>query len=186
MYKEFKRGKTLTKRKNLIKENGNRFLHTTDIKQLYISNKSPTYVSRKEDYFQQAVIKKDDILIGRVGKGCIGKVAIMNRQYPIAVISDCIFSLSVNNNIDPYYLSVYLASVYGQMQLLGIAKGSCSRYITKEDLMKIKVIVPNDDIQNSIRCKYIDILSKPGGAKKENLLKLLVNELENLLGKECK
>jgi len=178
------RGKTLAKRKDLIINRGNRFLHTTDIKHLYISNKLPVYVSKKGEYFQQAVIELNDILIGRVGKGCIGKVAIMNRTYPISVISDCLFSIRVNT-IDPYYLAVYIASTYGQKQLLGVAKGSCSRYITKVDLMKIKVIVPDIDIQESIRLKYIKILSKPGRGSKENLLKSLVNELEKILGKEC-
>lgn len=183
--KTCKRGKTLAQKQHLILNKGNRFLHTTDIKYLYISNKSSIYVSKKEEYFKNASIKFNDILIGRVGKGCIGKVAIVNKKYPISVISDCIFCLTVDN-INPYYLTVYLASDYGQKQLIGIAKGSCSRYITVEDLMRIKVIVPTNDIQEAIKYKYINILSKPESIKKEKLLEVLVNELEEILGKECK
>jgi len=179
------RGKTLTNRKDLISDSGNRYLHTTDIKFLSISNKSPMYVSNIDNYFKKSYAEMNSILIGRVGKGCIGKVAIIAKPYPRSIVSDCLFCLSVKN-IDPYYLTVYLASSYGQKQLFGIAKGSCSRYITKEDLMGLKVIVPDKEIQDDIRRKYIEILKKPENGSKENLLRALVKELEDILGKENK
>lgn len=178
-----KRGKTLTKKKELITDRGARFIHTTDVKYLYISNESPVYVLRKDEYFKESKTKFENILIGRVGKACIGKIAIVNKEYPVSVFSDCIFCLSVKD-IDPYFLTLYLASKYGQMQLRGLAKGSCSKYITKDDLMQIKIIVPDNNIQQYYRKKYIDILSKPGRGKKTALFQPLVIEVEKILGKE--
>lgn len=178
-----KRGRTLTKKTELLTDRGTRFLHTTDVKYLYISNRSPVYVLRNTDYFKESKAKLENILVGRVGKACIGKIAIMNKEYPAAVISDCIFCLSIKN-IDPYYLTLYLASKYGQMQLKGLAKGSCSRYITKEDLMQIKVIVLDNATQLYLRKKYTDILSRPGRGEKTNLIQGLVREVEKFLGKE--
>lgn len=178
-----KRGRTLTKKSKLLTDRGTRFLHTTDVKYLYISNKSPVYVLRNTDYFKESKAKLENILIGRVGKACIGKTAIINKEYPVAVISDCIFCLSIKQ-IDPYYLALYLASKYGQMQLKGLAKGSCSKYITKEDLMQIKVIVPDNGTQLVLRKKYTDILSRSGRGSKINLLQELVCEVEKILGKE--
>lgn len=181
--KNYKRGRTLANRKDLIVEKGIRFLHTTDVKCLYISNQSPVYVSRNADYFKESKVKLENILVGRVGKACIGKITIVNKKYSVAVISDCIFCLDIIN-IDPYYLTLYLASKYGQMQLKGLSKGSCSKYITKEDLMKVKVIVPDINLQIYLRDKYVDILSRSGRGKKTELLQELVIEVEKILGEE--
>ena len=178
-----KRGRTLANKKDLIVEKGIRFLHTTDVKYLSISNHSPIYVLRNTDYFKESRVKPKSILIGRVGKACIGKIAIVPERYPLTVISDCIFCLEIRD-IDPYYLTLYLASQYGQMQLKGLAKGSCSKYITKEDLLQLMIIVPGMDIQVYLRERYLDILSRPGRTKKDILLKKLVSEVEIILGKE--
>lgn len=178
-----KRGRTITNKKELVVDKGIRYLHTTDVKYLTISNQTPRYVLRNTTYFDGAVAKQDNILIGRVGKACIGKIAIIPKNRAKAVISDCLFCLEIKD-IDPYYLALYIASSYGQMQLKGLAKGSCSKYITKEDLLKLKIIIPHWGIQKEFRQKYIDILSQRGRTQKETLLKKLASEVELMLGRE--
>lgn len=178
-----KRGRTITKKEDLIVDKGIRFLHTTDVKCLTISNRAPRYVSRNTAYFEGAVAKSDNILIGRVGKACIGKIAIIPKNRAKVVISDCLFCLEIKD-IDPYYLTLYIASSYGQIQLKGLAKGSCSKYITKKDLLKLKIIIPHWYIQKELGQKYMDILSRRGGTPKETLLKKLVSEVELMLGRE--
>ncbi|SET54751.1 N-6 DNA methylase [[Clostridium] polysaccharolyticum] len=180
--RECKRGKSLTKKKELIVERGTRFVHTTELKQLVISNSSVTHVNAKNDYFKTAVTDINDILIGRVGSACIGKVAIVYRKYPKLIISDCIFKLRVEG-IDPYYLTLYLSSKYGQTQIKGVSRGSCSKYLTITDIYNIKVIIPDYSEQLMFRLKYIDILSKAGyhTENKIILLKGLVQELEEFL-----
>jgi Type I restriction-modification system methyltransferase subunit len=178
-----KRGRTLANKKDLVVEKGIRFLHTTDVKYLNISNDSPVYVLRNTSYFKESIVRPRNILIGRVGKACIGKIAIVPEHYPKTVASDCIFCLEIKD-IDPYYLTLFLASIYGQMQLKGLAKGSCSKYITKEDLLQLLIIVPDMEIQIYFRQKYLDILSRCGRINKVILLEKLVFEMENILGKE--
>lgn len=178
-----KRGRTLTNKKDLVVENGIRFLHTTDVKHLSISNASPVYVLRNTDYFKESIVRPKNILIGRVGKACIGKIAIIPERYPKTVTSDCIFCLEIKD-IEPYYLTLFLGSIYGQMQLKGFSKGSCSKYITKEDLMRLMIIVPDMETQIYFREKYLDILSRRGRTNKTLLLEKLVNEMENIIGKE--
>jgi len=177
------RGKTLAGKKELTTDKGIRFLHTTDVKYLEISNKQPTYVSRTNDYFKKIDIAPLSILIGRVGKACIGKVAIIPEWYSKTVISDCLFCLETEG-IDPYYLTLYLATSFGQMQLKGLAKGSCSKYITKKDLLTVWIIVPDVDIQIYFREKYLKLMKKREGAKKSLLLRQLVSEVEKFLEKE--
>lgn len=67
--KSCRRGKSIAKNKHLLSEKGSRFIHTTDVKKLYISNEHKQYISGFGKYFEKSVLQKDDRLIGRVGQG---------------------------------------------------------------------------------------------------------------------
>lgn len=172
-----KRGRTLANNKDLIVENGTRFLHTTDLKYLYISNKNKRYVKEKSQYFERNYIQVENILIGRVGRKCIGKIAIVTEEFKNSVISDCIICLDIKN-IDPYYLTIYLATKYGQIQLKGISRGSGSKYITVKDLQNLKVIIPPENIQKKFRKKYIHLIEKKEEVEYERFFKNMILKLE--------
>lgn len=172
-----KRGRTLANNKDLIVENGTRFLHTTDLKYLYISNKNKRYVKEKSQYFERNYIQVENILIGRVGRKCIGKIAIVTEEFKNSVISDCIICLDIKN-IDPYYLTIYLATKYGQIQLKGISRGSGSKYITVKDLQNLKVIIPPKNIQKKFRKKYIHLVEKKEEVEYERFFKNMILKLE--------
>ena len=172
-----KRGRTLANNKDLIVENGTRFLHTTDLKYLYISNKNKRYVKEKSQYFERNYVQIENILIGRVGRKCIGKIAIVTEEFKNSVISDCIICLDIKN-IDPYYLTIYLATKYGQIQLKGISRGSGSKYITVKDLQNLKVIIPPKNIQKKFRKKYIHLIEKKEEVEYERFFKNMILKLE--------
>jgi hypothetical protein len=172
-----KRGRTLANNKDLIVENGTRFLHTTDLKYLYISNKNKRYVKEKSQYFERNYVQIENILIGRVGRKCIGKIAIVTEEFKNSVISDCIICLDIKN-IDPYYLTIYLATKYGQIQLKGISRGSGSKYITVKDLQNLKVIIPSENIQKKFRKKYIHLIEKKEEVEYERFFKNMILKLE--------
>lgn len=180
---ECKRGKTLSNHKYLVSECGIRFLHTTDLNRLTIAQNVTTRITNETDYFNSAFVSPNSILVGRVGKGCIGKIAIIPEGSESTVISDCIWNLSVKN-IDPYYLAIFLASKYGRMQFRGIAKGSCSKYITKKDLLNMVVLVPDIDAQLLFRKKYLSVLSLQESSDKNLLIEKMISELESFLEKE--
>lgn len=178
-----RRGKSLTKNKELLADNGIRFIHTTDVKKLYITNKNKRYVFNNESFFENAVLHENDVLVGRVGQGCIGKVSIVFRRYPKMFFSDCLFAIETQN-INPYYLTLFLASEFGQMQFRGLAKGSCSKYITREILSDFCVLVPSKQIQDYFGNKYKKLLSKPGRINKEKLFDCLLEELNEVMKKK--
>lgn len=179
---ECKRGKTLANHKDLLSTHGIRFLHTTDLRLLDIVETSATYVTNNTNYFDNSVVCSGDILIGRVGKACIGKIAVVTTAESKAVISDCIWSLKTKD-IDPYYLAIFFASKYGQIQFKGIAKGSCSKYITQKDLLKISVIVPSEEKQRIFRDKYLSILKTYKVSDRDTFIKQLIADLEFFLEK---
>ena len=178
--KECRRGKSITKNRGLLSEKGVRFIHTTDVKKLYISNECKQYINDSKNIFKNAALKKNDVLIGRVGQGCIGKIGIVSKKYPKLFFSDCLFAIE-SVNINPYYLTLFLASDFGQMQLKGMAKGSCSKYITREDLLRLCVLVPDNCMQEYFGSKYKLLLSRPGRGNKEVLFGNLLTELNEVI-----
>ena len=112
-----------------------------------------------------------------MGRKCIGKIAIVTEEFKNSVISDCIICLDTKN-IDPYYLTIYLATKYGQIQLKGISRGSGSKYITVKDLQNLKVIIPPENIQKKFRKKYIRIIEKKEEIEYEKSFENIVLKLE--------
>lgn len=104
----------------------------------------------------------------------------MSKKYPKLFFSDCLFAIE-SVNINPYYLTLFLASDFGQMQLKGMAKGSCSKYITREDLLRLCVLVPDNCMQEYFGSKYKLLLSRPGRGNKEVLFGNLLTELNEVI-----
>lgn len=179
--KSCKRGKSITKNKEFLRSNGIRFIHTTDVKKLFISDEKSHYVY-KDQFFESVILHERDILVGRVGKGCIGKIGIVSKQYKNQYFSDCLFAIKTKN-INPYYLTLFLASKFGQMQLKGIAKGSCSKYITKEGLFNICVLVPDKKVQDYFGNKYKKLLLKSRDINEEGVFIDLLEELDKIIEK---
>lgn len=178
-----RRGKTITNHKDLVCNSGKRFIHTTDVKKLYIANKEQRFVNNDTHYFDDIYLHEKELVIGRVGRGCIGKVAIVHKEYPKKVFSDCLYSVCLKE-VNPYYMAMFLATDIGQMQLKASAKGSCSKYITREELNSITVYVPDTEFQDYWGKQYMDILSKPGKVNKEELLNSLVKKLNEDIKKK--
>lgn len=175
-----RRGKSITKNKEFLTNTGTRFIHTTDLKKLYISNKQKQFVSNYGDFFATAKLNENEVLVGRVGRGCIGKVGIVSKRYPRMVFSDCIYAITVKE-INPYYLTLFLATNIAQIQMQGLAKGSCSKYLTRKELFGIIILVPEKGVQDYFGDKYKKILSKPGRSGKEKLLNELILKLEEAI-----
>lgn len=179
---ECRRGKSITNNKELLADKGIRYIHTTDLQKLYITNKNKRYVSNDKEFFEKAVLSENMVLIGRVGKGCLGKTGIVLKSYSGMFFSDCIYAVRLQN-INPYYVTLFLASEFGQMQLKGIAKGSCSKYITQEGLFNICILIPDRELQDYYGNEYKKLISRPG-PKNEIIFADLVEKLNQTIRKE--
>lgn len=178
-----RRGKTVAKHEEFVCEDGKRYIHTTDVKKLYIDNNTSRFVNNDTHYFDHAFLHEKELVVGRVGRGCIGKIAIVHKKYPRMIFSDCIYAICLQG-VNPYYMALFLATDIGQKQLKGAAKGSCSKYITYEELRNITVFVPDREQQDQWAGQYMKILSKPGRVNKEILLNALVEKLDEDIGKK--
>ena len=174
-----KRGISITKEKKCISSNGRLFIHTTNVDNIFINKKKCIYIDNKYySKFQRAKVSFGDVLVGRVGSNCINKVGIITKEEDVgSIISDCLFDIKCKG-INPYYLAVFLKSKLGIGQLQSIKRGSCSKYITKEDLLKILVPIIEVDTQNKIEERVRWYINNINDSKK--LDKCIKDEVKKL------
>jgi len=128
---EIKRGH---KTKKYLQEKNIPFFHTTsfpsDIKTKINLENSPV--------FYDVFTEPGDILIARVGKRCIGKVAMVNSGNQ--VISDCVYRVRAPKKFRSRIFRE-LISNKGQQWLRVIAHGVCAQVISKRDLMHFPLTI---------------------------------------------
>jgi len=106
-------------------------LHTTNINNIdFESDSIPVQFQSK------VTVSHDDIIMARVGKRCIGKIArIQSGEY---LISDCLYRIRVPK---PFLSKVweFLNSLDGINWMNSVAHGVCSKVISKEDLLNLQL-----------------------------------------------
>lgn len=101
----------------------------------YIENKikfgSQKYISHDVDNFKEkAILKKNDIVIIRVGRNC-GNSAIITKDYFGWHISDCVYIVR-QNSVPNKVLSINMGRLLPSMK-----KGLACKYITERDILKV-------------------------------------------------
>jgi len=116
-----------------LKDISHNYIHTTTL-----VNK--TEVNLIDDisveYLKFLSTQSNDILLARVGRGCMGKVSLVNNGSQL--ISDCVYRVRVP---EEYHKIVWASfcSPEGQLWLKSRSKGVCARTLSKEDLLSFPV-----------------------------------------------
>jgi type I restriction enzyme M protein len=161
------------------------YIHSTDIRNFVIreSHQRLMVSSKLGRRHQRAFIKKGDVLLVRVGKGCVGRCAIVTRLTK-AFASDCVYVLS-SKQIDLYYLCLYLNTPFAKKYFDACTRGVCSRYITKADLMAMPLYLPEQKVIRGLTKSFKNILDKTSSSyvSEEQLAdaSVLANELNTLI-----
>jgi type I restriction enzyme M protein len=123
------RGKYTHKR---LKELGEPYIHSNNI----LNSEFQESVTSNEPHSINAFALKGDIVICRVGKRCLGRVAQVTVNK--VLISDCICKITVDKK---YQNKVFkaLKSEYGIKWINKYAHGVCAQVISKSDLMTLPV-----------------------------------------------
>jgi type I restriction enzyme M protein len=110
------------------------FFHTTSFSKY---DNHITTNSRQIDFKENLTLAENgDILIARVGKRCIGRVAIVTSG--CIPVSDCIYRLRVPDNFRELVFES-LISQQGKSWFDAFSHGVCARVISKSDLIKYKI-----------------------------------------------
>jgi len=161
------------------------YIHSVDIRDFVIRQAPQRLMvtSKVGGQHQRALISREDVLFVRVGAGCVGKCAIVTWLTK-AFASDCLFVLS-SKRIDSYYLCLYLNTPFAKKYFDACARGVCSRYVTKADLMAMPLYLPEKQICRRLSKAFKKIVDQisPLSVSEECLKDAsgLVNELNTLI-----
>lgn len=89
--------------------------------------------SHNKDHSKGIVAKKGDILLSRVGKRTIGRIAFITKGE--CLISDCIFRIRVEKKYQQLVFQS-LTSSLGNEWMQAYSHGVCAKVISKSDLLK--------------------------------------------------
>lgn len=98
-------------------------------------------------------LKRGDLLLGNSGMGGLGKVAIFSEKTRKVNISQDIDILRFNN-INQYYVAVYLKTKFGNKQIWSRSKGVGAPKISFAEIKAIKIPVLPNTVQSHIEAKY--------------------------------
>jgi tRNA1(Val) A37 N6-methylase TrmN6 len=112
---------------------GIKYVHTTNL--VHLSKVSLSCVMLKE-YHIYVHTDKNDILLARVGRGCIGKVSFVKEGNQL--LSDCVYRIRVPRI---FLKKVWnsLCSTEGQLWIKAHSHGVCARLISKRDLLNFPI-----------------------------------------------
>lgn len=112
------------------------FTHSTNFSQFAQTFQFKKAVNKKYSAYKT---NPGDILMCRVGKRCVGRIAIIETGSTI--ISDCVFGITVP---EKYRNDVFesLISAKGKAWLKAYSHGVCSQLISKEDLLTFPISFP--------------------------------------------
>lgn len=135
-----KTGKTLYGEERKFSKRGVRFLHTTNIGDICVNHeRDRRFVAPNSRMdFKNAHTKLNDILIARVGNGCVGKCSIVSTKIDRGIASDCIFIIRVKG-ISPYFVALFLKIEFAQKWFNAIKHGSAATSITKNEILSIPI-----------------------------------------------
>jgi len=145
---------------------------------LYISN-NYKFISEKEhrNLYKRCNPKKGDILLRKVGVGARLACVIPNGVPEFSLFVS-VALIKCKNKVNQYFISTFINSSFGQLQLLRFNKGISQPDLHLEEIKKLKVPIFSFDFQI-----YIENLVKTANAKLEKS-KTLYTQAESLLLQE--
>ncbi len=180
-----KKGDTVYGKERKFTKRGLRYLHSTNITEIGIDYKKDEKFIKPKSKMDVTIAhaKVGDILIVRVGDGCIGKTAIVTSKKDIGVVSDCIFMIRVKN-ISPYFITIFLKTILGKEWINFQKHGSATTCINQSNILSLPVPVLDKETQHVVEKNYKKILNDYRGAIKKDIncilekLNILIQNVE--------
>lgn len=125
------------------------FLRNQDIKENIIDFNQVVYVSN--NVYEKLSLKLDenDILIPRAGT--LGNAAVILKEYLPLTANQNLAQIKPNTNIiNPFYLSTFLCSKYGNFQINRSSTGNVQQWLNLENINNITIAMLSNYFQNKI------------------------------------
>lgn len=139
---DFRSGKNLPQLPMLIDGVSVPFLRTQNVRRFLVDNMGMSFTRATPS----ATIQKGDLLAVRVGAG-VGDISVVGIRHDKTCISDNVLRIRVQG-VNPFYLSAFLLSKYGQQFLNKTQKGTARGLVSRENFHFIPVLIVSDFVQN--------------------------------------
>lgn len=167
---------------------GVRFIRTGEVNDCWIDGDSCVFISSEDDQsIKRSKLQADDVLLTITG-ACFGKSAKVTSKLLPANISQHSVRMRTKELVNPSFLTAYLNSNTGQLQVFKQTVGSTRQAVDYIGISKIRIPIPDQQIQTYIAQK-IDLSEKcreTATAYVSDALSILESELggslEDILG----
>ena len=141
-------------------------VRTTDLENEDYKNNVKYITEEAYNFLSKSKVYTDDIIMNKIGSA--GKVYIMpDVGMPVSLGRNA-FLFRYNNDIVPLFIYYLLKSEYGTNEISQYVRGAVTKTITKDDVRKVKIIVPPIELQN----KFADIVKQIDKQKFESEIEL--------------
>ncbi len=133
----------------------------------------------------KAHVRVGDVLFVRVGVGCIGRAAVVVDEEDLGVADDWIYIIRTSRRLSPYYLTVFLQSEYGRIQLEKAMRGVGTVTIPLSLLKEFNIPLPDVNFQDSFKTEYLRMIAyrRSGDyASAEKIFEGMVSKLQDYIG----
>lgn len=116
----------------------------------FISDESPAKQSNKR-------VNYGDILINRSGEGSVGRVTVFLNEDIDVYVGGHVYRFSVNN-ISPIYITIFLKTRFGKMQIHRFESGvSGKTEVDLDEILHIEVPILNNQIIKCLEKNYLEM-----------------------------
>lgn len=128
---------------------GVRYLRGKDLNDFFVSDDNPIYIPESEYLkIKRSHIFKEDVLVSIVGT--VGLVSIVADDFD-KLTGNCKIAILRTKKVDPWFLSAFLVSRYGQNQIRRKVAGAVQTGIILQDLSSVLVPDVSQDEQKKVR-----------------------------------
>ncbi len=152
-----------------------RYLQAKDIKQHFIEDNNPAYVSKT--YFEKnsrSHIIEENIILSIMGS--VGDIAITPKGFSPSMANRAIAIIKEIIGINPYYLFSYLCTKFGQLQIERQKNGGVQERINLDVLSAIEIPHISADLQTRIE----ELVKNAHFTKRQSVLLYSFAEMELL------
>lgn len=129
-------------------DSGVRYLRGKDLQDFFISDSDPVYIPNSiYGKLKRSHIFFEDVLVSIVGT--VGLVGIVADKRDV-LTGNCKIAILHPQKINPWFLSLFLASKYGKYQLARMTGGAVQAGVILKDLLTLQVPNLNENVQGTI------------------------------------
>lgn len=137
-------------KRNKVEESGHEFLGGSEL--VTLEQRSETQISNKTPNIDKFIVKPGYVLFQCVGQryGLFGRPVLASRAIIGKAVTEAVMRLIPNDHRDAGYISVYLATEFGQRLVMRHSAGTSIPVLQEEGAEKILIFWPDAERRHSI------------------------------------